>query len=312
MSAFTDEELIDYVLGAPGARVEDIERQAAVDEELAAQIAIMLGMCGRDVPGPIRDEEGIRRQSRWKQTLQSLKRFFRKNLVAACLAVGLLSVAGGAWAVWSITHRPLLEDHFQRRSFDSTRWSAPRPRVRPEQGFIRLINRGYLVTQQEFEGPIEIRFRWKWVDLAENPPYSEDLTVALRTTGEPKPNRPYEIADGVCVRFITYDGTVRLGPTPPVPSPDDPPESRRITPRGSVPVPSDSWHDVRITDDGLTIAVYITGPELPPENATAPIIKVDWPHPTKGHKIAFYNREMLEWAAHESHITDIVISRHLP
>src|SRR5262249_4181982 len=155
---------------------------------------------------------------------------------------------------------------------DSTRWSAPRPRVRPDLGFMRLVNRGYLVTEQEFEGPIELRFRWKWIDLAEDPQYSEDLTVALRTTGTPRPNRPYEIEDGVCIRFMTYAGKVSLGRSPPGPTPEFPPGTKTITPEGTVPMPSDVWHDVRITDDGLTIAVYITGPELPQENATKPIL----------------------------------------
>lgn len=309
MIEFSDDDLIDYVLGTAGKRAPEIARRESEDEELAAQISIMAAMIGRESPGRTRNEADCQTPNRLRHLLRRVRDLLRRNLVAACLGVVLLICAGGVWAAWSIVNQPLLEDHFRRRSFDSLRWLAPRPRVKPEMGFMRLINRGYLVTQQEFEGPIDLRFRWKWIDLSENPKYSEDLVVALRTTGVPSDNRAFEITDGVCIRFVTYEGIVRIALPPPAPSPEDPPESIRVTPRGSVPMPSDAWHDVRITDDGLTIAVYITGPELPPENAKKPILKVAWAPPTKGHQIAFYNRELLAFSSHESHITDVVVRK---
>jgi hypothetical protein len=309
MTDFSDDDLIDYVLGTAGERTAEIERKANADEELAAQISIMSGMIGREIPGGAKPENLSQSKGRLKLFLRRFAGLFRRNLVAACLGIAVMLVASGVWAAWTFRHQPLLEDHFRRRSFDSTRWLAPRPRVRPETGFMRLINRGYLVTKQEFEGPIDLRFKWKWIDLAEDPQYSEDLTVALRTTGTPRAEPSFEIQDGVTIRFMTYDGKVRVSPPPPGPTPDNPPESQTATRKGSVPMPSDAWHDVRITDDGLTIAVYITGPELPAENATKPIIKVAWPHPTKGHQIAFYNRELLSFASHESHITDVVVRK---
>jgi hypothetical protein len=269
-------------------------------------------MIGREIPGKETSAELARSDGRFKLLVRRFASLFRRNLLAASLGLGLVIFASGVWAAWTFTHQPLLEDHFRRKSFDAQRWLAPRPRVRPEMGFMSLINRGYLVTKQDFEGPIELRFRWKWIDLAENPQYSDDLTIALRTNGTPRAEPSFEIQDGVTIRFMTYAGMVRLSPPPPGPTPDDPPQDKCATPKGSVPMPSDAWHDVLITDDGLTIAVYITGPELPAENATKPIIKVAWPHPTKGHKIAFYNRELLAFASHESHITDVVVRKLVP
>ncbi|CAN5392266.1 hypothetical protein BH10PLA2_BH10PLA2_23690 [soil metagenome] len=307
MSSFTDDELIDYVIGKDGARGDEIAVAAAADEELAAQLALMRMMSGRPVIKFPVDAPPAEIVSGIRALAVDWKRHRRKTLVAAAVAAIVTFVAGGVWAGWSYLHRPLLEDHFLRRTFDSLRWAAPRPQVRPEYVYIKLTNRGYLVTQQEFEGPIELSFRWRWLDLAENPLYSDNLTVTLRTTGEPSEESPFNIKDGVMVVFSTYDSRVMVTGKPIADPPGVPHVIQRRTEMGQVPMPSERWHDIRIRDDGTTIQVFVSGPELPSENAKKSVLSVSWPLKERGRKIAFFNREMLKWAAHESHITDVVV-----
>jgi hypothetical protein len=79
---------------------------------------------------------------------------------------------------------------------------------RPFQ-YLRLLNRGSVVTRQEFEGPIEVSFDWRWVDHAQWPLYGEIFAVCLRTHGEHRPKHDFGITDGLVLYFNTVDSTGR-------------------------------------------------------------------------------------------------------
>lgn len=300
MAAFENDDLIRYVLGnAETPIAKHIEEARATDPELQAKLMLMECFAhGTSAPDETTSKPFLELIAALGMRFHEF--LFRRPRVAVTSLL-LLLVAGAAYGGWVLATKPLLEDHFLRRSFDSTVWNAPRRHVRQEHGYVKITNRGYLVTQQEFDGPFVLSFRWRWLDLAEDPPYSEDLAVAIRTSGTPRVAWTHEAEDGVRIKFNTFNRNVVIS------------WGTHITPnsfesaRGSVPMPSDAWHDIRITDDGAKIAVYVSGPEIPREQSAKPVLEVDCDYSPLNRKIAFYNREMLAWTPHESHITDVLV-----
>src|SRR4051794_18994048 len=66
-----------------------------------------------------------------------------------------------------------------------------------EVGHLRLNNRGSIRTTQEFPGPIEIEFDWRWIDLAGDSLYRDTLTVVLHSSGEHAKQHPFAVVDGL-------------------------------------------------------------------------------------------------------------------
>src|SRR5207244_3146917 len=90
------------------------------------------------------------------------------------------------------------------------KWFPARPVVRQGDGHLTLINRGVIKSHQEFAEPVAISFDWRWTDHSDSPIYTDHLTVVLRTAGEPPEERPYEIPDGIAVKFRVYRGSVAI------------------------------------------------------------------------------------------------------
>lgn len=211
-------------------------------------------------------------------------RALRLRWVAAALVIAAASLA---WAGWRLAASPaLVEDHFDGRRLDSRLWRCERERVKQENGYLRLTNRGYLVTQREFPGPISIHFRWRYLDLGEQPLYQDHLTVVLRTTGLPRPKYPFEVQDGVLVQFDAVAGMAKIvfGPDRTTKYATRPEEA------GFLP---DTWYDVRITDDGATVRVYCTGPGMPARRPGTPLLEGQCADGAKTRHVAFYNRELV-------------------
>jgi hypothetical protein len=225
----------------------------------------------------------------------------------AVVVVALWLTGGLAWASWKLlTPAPLLSDDFNSNWGDTRIWDTPRRTIRVEDGHVRIFDRGYLVTRDEFAAPIDVRFRWQWIDLAGDLRYRDVLTVALRTEGIPSEARPYEITNGIIVQLAVHGGDVVIGSTQPGV------KEHAVfarTPKGSIPMPVEQWMDVRITDDGETVAVYLSGPGRGPDSLEVPVLQAKVGQPIGPGKIAFYNRERLASASHESWIDDVVIRR---
>lgn len=298
MTDFTDDELIAFVLGRPAERAADIRRRAEEDTEFAAELAVMRAVCGVSavpivVPGRPRWPAGPRKVLR--------------RLTAA--AVALCMLGSVSWGAWYMLHTPpLLQDNFNDRWVNLELWQTPRPIVREEGGHLALVNRGYLLTDKEFPGPIDLRLRWRWRDLAGWPQYSDSLTVVLRTAGRPLDVHPYLTGDGIAIDFKAADGTVSISG----------PLVRGVrpvlahTPPAAAPLPAGEWHSIRVTDDGDTIAVYLYGPAVPPREKDAPLLTVRCPDDAAAHRIALYNRERVADVPHESHIDDVIVRRLAP
>jgi hypothetical protein len=293
MAEIEDRELILFVLGcaAPDVAARITER-AGADEEFAAKLRIVQSLIG-DEPAAKEPDEGV--VSRLLRALRN-----RKFLLAACLFLAAIGVGWAGYAMF--TPSPLLEDDFQGSWFDAGKWLVPRRVVRQEDGHLRLINRGAIVTQEEFPGPISISFRWRWLDLAGDPLYADHLTIALRTRGFFAGEWPFEVQDGILVRLNGWGGTASIF------SVTD--EKVVVTrPVGSAPMPPDAWHTVRITDDGQTIRLYLGGPEIPEQYLREPFLSLHHPVPAPHHHIAIYNRELVADAAHESQLDEFRLER---
>ncbi len=292
MSEFSDEDVIRYVLGeATPEAAAALRTRAANDKELAATLEL-LSSCG---PTSFATVSRPPRRRRYSPTGA---RRIALALIAAFAASGL------AWAGWvALMPKPLLEDNFNSGWGDISKWKTPRRSVKVEGGHVRLFDRGYLVTLKEYSEPIDLRFRWRWTDLAGDFHYRDELTVALRTSGNPKPVYYFEATDGVTVKLNAYCGTVTIS------SSGDEHIPFAHTEHGAIALPAEQWHDVRITDDGETIAVYVSGGNFGAEAARKPIISAKVPSTQMKRHIAFYNRERLASASHESWLDDIVIRR---
>jgi hypothetical protein len=225
------------------------------------------------------------------------------KLAASVLFVLLLTSLGYAGYAWWTA--PLFADDFKSGWFDSSKWRAPPEIIEAggvfaEKGHIRLINRGYLVTNQEFKQPIELSFDWKWSQLGLLPKYADHLAIALRTTGVPRQTHSYEVEDGVVLKFDAYGGNLILSQG----SHDEP---TFLLPQGTLPLPQEQWHQIRVTDDGETISVYVSGPAIPDAFAKKPVAQITVKYQGKANPIALYNREMLKSIPHESSIRAFVV-----
>lgn len=308
MSEFSSHDLSLYVVGqAPVDLTRRIEEQAKVDHELAAQLALMASVAGAPLhaaspsgsPDVRQRGERPRRICRWFTVMRAL---------LVVVASGTV-IAGVGWAGWMLlaTH-PLMQDNFNDRWADARLWVCGRPAVREENGYMRFVNRGYLVTKAEYPGPIAVSFDWRWIDLAGHFDYADVLTVALRTSGRPRPKHSYEARDGVLVKLDAAAGKVAILLASDF---DEQPTSWTAiasTPDGAIAIPAEEWHHVRITDDGERIAVYCTGPEIHEKDRNKPILEVRCTQETGSHHVAIYNREFLAEVPHESHIDNFVLS----
>lgn len=283
-----DMDLISYVLGDATPDVATaIEGRTAIDPEFAAEVAVLRSLAGTPAelpPSPTPKRRRFR---------------VRKSVLAILL---LLLTATAAYAGYVLTRTPpLLEDSFSSQTVSYNNWERKlgRAGVRAEKGHLRLLNRGSVVTRQEFEGPIEVSFDWRWLDLGTHPHYAETFHVVLNTHGLHEDQHPFQITDGFTIDFNCVAHAVHMGLV-------HGPYSLHAAP-DSTPFPSDEWHHVRIVDDGVSISVFITGPAIDPKYEEQPVLVATPPSRPSGRRIAFFNREYVAGINHESNIDNVVV-----
>jgi hypothetical protein len=64
-----------------------------------------------------------------------------------------------------------------------------------------------------------------------------------------------------------------------------------------------------VTDDGKAISVYVKGPAVHPKYEEVPVLQIAIPDDSQHHHIAFFNRELLAEAVHESHIDNVIVTK---
>jgi hypothetical protein len=288
MNDISDDDLIDFLLGrAAPSRAKEIMEEVDKDPALATQLDIMSRLSG--LPLLALDER--------RAAASALASRQRRRYRLFAIMVVVLALSGIGWTAWQVFRpRPLLEDNFNDGWVDVRLWRTGRRGIHEENGYLKLMNRGSIVTQQEFRVPIEITFKWRWIDHAGDPLYAENLNIALRTSGRHDEKHPYDILDGFIVTLHGMGGCVKMI------HPFEP--SSETSAVGGVPFPPNEWHDVRITDDGDTISVYLKGPAIDPKYAREPVLVGHRKQVPKGYRIAVYNRELVAKATHESHIDD--------
>lgn len=296
MTTIQDHELAAYVLGdAPAELRSRVEALADGDEDFRAELSALsaLGTAAATTTVPASaspsQESTIRRRS------------FRRQ---AALAAGVLLAVGGiAWGSYELLRtQPLLEDDFGKKTVSNANWDPHRGRkgVSASDGYLRLLNRGSVVTRREFDEPVEIELDWKWIDLAQWPLYAEIFTVCLRTNGEHKAQHAYEVLDGLKIECNAVEGRVRAVRA-------GVPEPSIITAAGldSTPFTPGEWHHLRIVDDGQAATVYVSGPSIDPRYKKEPALTVAIPEGLTGKRIALFNREYVAGTNHESQVDNV-------
>lgn len=200
-----------------------------------------------------------------------------------------------------------VEDNFDGQWYDPRIWNTP-PHIAAhmgivaEDGVVRLVNRGYLVSRNQFIPPYVVTFDWKWINHGLDPLYADILKVVLRTRGDPKPSWPHEASDGVVVEFNAWGGMATW---------QYPPDTygKEWTPKGTIPMPADRWHTIVIADDGDQIRVFIHEKSSEAARQQQPILTIRVPEAEPSGHIAIYNRERLASIAHESLIDNFKVFR---
>ncbi len=294
MSDFTDDEILAYLGGtAPPERRSEIERQAKADPDLRQKMEAVAAVCdllwvlpwhGR--PSPAGGIGGPR--PFWL--------IASAVLLAAVLGLGL-----------GLLLHPVPETtrHFSPPPpppAPHTPWKPGRLTVRIEPEHVRLLNRGSLVTTEEFPAPLEVRFDWRWSDIPGNTDYPEILTVVLHTAGEHLPVPNFRTMDGLEIVFQAANGEVHFCHATNN-------AFTKHTPEHAVALPDREWHSVRIVDDGrkVDVFVYPKGKAEP----SRPILTAPYQSAFQKHHVAVYNREFAGQRPHESHIANFTV-RHLP
>lgn len=289
MAAFSDTELIDFVVGhATADQARAIEETARRDEELSAQLALMDGIANLTlIPAgpPSRSDVGFVGRGRW--------------LMAAALAA--VAVASALFLWQPFAGRPPAPPAARAPVLDESTWRVGRPIVWKGEDYVKLMNRGWLVSRKEYPAGVAVSFDWRWVEYEGEPVYREHLSIALRTSGQPPAQYAYEAADGIIVTFDTWSNTVSVWRAGQVPEPI------ATSPVG-VPMPAGAWHRVRVEDDGNEISVFFSQHGAPPAVAEAPLIRIAVPRKPAAHHIAIYNREHVGGVPHESHLTGLTVS----
>lgn len=320
-----DDEFFDYLRGklAPD-RAREIKQAAQNDPELKARIDIMREFleCPAPQDGSVQEEhvelsrahfdrgntivdgEGRRVTLRTVPT-SKLWRLNKRSVTVAIVILCATTLLGAGWI--TLINRPLLSDNFNSNWFDPDHWQRPPDHIQHsgvvvQDKVLRLINRGYLITHHEFPGPIDLSFDWKWINHALNPVYADHLTVVLRTNGAARQEYSHEAASGIRIKIDAWGGNLVV-----TRSSD---EHKFVSPLTSViPLPSDVWHSIRITDDGTRIQVFILTQGAPAPDTSRPLLSVEVPSEPGARQIAMYNREYVGDTLHESWIDNVVVRR---
>ena len=298
MTTFSNFDIIRYVEGNASADLKQrIDQARAIDRELAAMIDVLSWMPDEH-PG-FEDESlpaVIPSRRTWPKML-------RKSAIAVIVTIMIATVGWGGYEI--LTPAPLLKDDFSDKWINPKKWVTARRITVEENCYLRLNNRGSIRTVQEFPGPIEIEFDWRWRDLAGDSVYRDSLTVSLHSSGEHSSTHPFRVTDGIEIAFQAHGGQVDIASIMNVIKSD-------YTPTTDLPMPHDEWHHIRIVDDGKSITVYLTGPALDKKNKDKPVLgPIAYQGHFKKHHIVIHNREMVAGAIHESHIDNVVV-RALP
>ena len=176
-------------------------------------------------------------------------------------------------------------------------WRVRRPQVIMDNGVLRLKDRGYLVTAAEFPKGVSVRFRWQWIQGEGE--YCDILSVAVRTSGVPD-KWPHEVEDGIVVKFEPNQGTANSGFV----RITDRSQPRELAIRKGLVISKFVWHEIKVTDDGNTIAVYFG-------DDSVPVATVDVPDAAKHHHVAIYNREPVADVSKESLLSEAVFGAPL-
>lgn len=298
MREFDYEDVISYLAGqAAPELVARIDEARKHDGELAALIDVL-----RAVP----DDAGVAclPPTPLAPTRRGAWRAFLKR--AAAMVLVIAGLGGMVWAGYQIlAPRPLLHDNFNDEWIDSTKWMTARRFTVEEAGHLRLNNRGSIRTAQEFAGPIEVELDWRWKDLAGDSLYRDTLTVVLHTGGKHRDQHPFRTVDGIEIAFQASGGQIAIASLPNAP---DEVLTNGMTKESDLPMPANKWHHIKIVDDGKSIAVYFSGPEIDPKkHQSKPVLTVKYAGQFKNHHIVIHNRELVAEALHESHIDNVIV-----
>ncbi len=171
----------------------------------------------------------------------------------------------------------LLDDQFNGTSIDSSRWVASAPfatsSITESGGSAVFHERGQLVTQNEVPASLVITGRFT---ITGSP--VDEFKIVLRTDGT-FGGEYNESNNGLCVRFR---GPAASGPGNDEVTVFDLTQSTSVGWTGTLN--PGTTYDFKITDDGYTVAVYLTDMSTPRVVLNSTNVY--------GHRIALYNREI--------------------
>lgn len=292
MNEFSTQDYLDYLRGQSSPELAAaIESAHKADAEVAFRLDTLRSMIGLPLPSsqPVVGPSPLRANSR---------RYWGKVALCAVpllLGVGfLLASYLGYFKQTTIPQRfPAVERDNEPRHF--TKVVIARPGVVVHRHGYILIDRGSLVTYEDYSAPYEVRFDWRWIDHPGDTRFPEILSVVLHTAGQHSLNAPFSIPDGLHVLFLTANGQVRVASSI---------GNRPIahTPEYAVRLSAGEWNTIRVVDDGREISIFVN--PRGEKESQQPLLSVRDQGPFLKHRVAVYNREAAGDRPHESHIAN--------
>ena len=303
MSRVTDEMLIMYLARQLSPEdAHDLESELARDAELAAKLQLIEDFSGLRI-------SNVRRGWRksfvpFRSLVAAVRETFQHHPVWISVALIVIGAGVTGASLNLLFHAPLLQDDFNDNWFDSRIWLPPplhgkNQGVRETDGHLKLVNRGFLISKQEFNEPIDVSFDWRFSELGLNPVYADHLAVMVRSSGQANPVYPFEIEDGVRIHFNAWTGVVALV--------EESGKQLVTTVPGAVKMAAETWYHIRITDDGERVVVYLNEGKGNARRDAKPVIEGLFPKSNRSGHLVFYNRELVGGIPHESFIDDIVV-----
>jgi len=188
----------------------------------------------------------------------------RKTKILAFLFIGLSSF---------VKAEILLTDSFENGALDSSKWDVFLPNgnssVSVQDGYLKAINRGTLISKNEFNSPYKISGSFRTQNL-----YYDLTTITLRSSGLLPSGVSWGLVEGIAIE-IWSDGYY-ITPYQFGANAGSPTEYRP-----SVPIYDNVPYNFQIIDTGNTFSVIINDQLIFTEATTF----------TTGGKIAFSSRE---------------------
>jgi hypothetical protein len=217
-----------------------------------------------------------------------------KNLTSAAFVAALL-LCGVVLSTACAQEKNTLTEDFT--SVEGSRWTVELPlpgsSLQVKKSELMMANRAYIVSKQDFAGPLELSLKWTHKDNDGGRLYADAFQLTLHSSGGLQGGGTRELKDGVQVRLTPGTGLLQITQVVKGEVTElfrqylelEKDETKQAWP----PLSGEDWYHIKIKDDGAKISASVS------KNNGDPFIAGEGKYDAKkitGHKIVLGNREI--------------------